>query len=102
LAEQSANDGGKQARSPGSTKETVKTIACGNAGLFSGGPVVTNARVYYTTRAAAGASAPGIPRALYWAENSAQLGRIAPRDSEVVFEIGCLKIECTVITRESG
>src|SRR5258708_21142327 len=30
----------------------------------SGGPVVTNARVYYTTRAAAGASAPGIPHAL--------------------------------------
>jgi len=26
--------------------------------------VVTNARVYYTTRAAAGASAPGIPCAL--------------------------------------
>jgi hypothetical protein len=30
----------------------------------SGGPVVTNARVYYTPRAAAGASAPGIPHAL--------------------------------------
>jgi len=26
------SDGGKQARSPGSAKETVKTIACGNAG----------------------------------------------------------------------
>src|SRR6202158_2420433 len=30
----SADDGGKGARSPGSTKETVKTIACGNAGRF--------------------------------------------------------------------
>jgi len=26
------SDGGKRARSPGSTKETVKTIACGNVG----------------------------------------------------------------------
>ena len=31
-----ADDGGKQARSPGSSKETVKTIACGNAGRFRG------------------------------------------------------------------
>jgi hypothetical protein len=30
----------------------------------SGVTVVTNARVYYTPRAAAGASAPGIPCAL--------------------------------------
>ncbi len=29
----SASDGDKKARSPGSAKETVKTIACGNAGL---------------------------------------------------------------------
>src|SRR3979490_2336123 len=28
----SAGNGGKTARSPGSTKETVKTIACGNVG----------------------------------------------------------------------
>src|SRR5258708_16063251 len=32
----------------------------------SGEPVVTNARAYYTTRAAAGASAPGIPHALFF------------------------------------
>jgi hypothetical protein len=51
----SADDGGKQARSPGSAKETVKTIAQGMPG-DSGEPVVTNARVYYTPRAAAGAS----------------------------------------------
>ena len=40
-----------------------KTIARGMPGV-SGVTVVTNARVTYTTRAAAGASAPGIPRAL--------------------------------------
>ena len=45
---------------------------------------MTNARVYYTTRAAAGASAPGIPHAL-WAENLARLGRIAPREGEALF-----------------
>src|ERR1700726_4549152 len=49
------NDGGKQARSSGSAKETVKTIARGMPGV-SGVTVVTNARVYYTPRAAAGAS----------------------------------------------
>jgi hypothetical protein len=38
-----------------STKETVKTIAQGMPG-DSGVTVVTNSRVYYTTRAAAGAS----------------------------------------------
>jgi hypothetical protein len=38
-----------------SAKETVKTIAQGMPG-DSGEPVVTNARVYYTPRAAAGAS----------------------------------------------
>ena len=38
-----------------SSKETVKTIAQGMPG-DSGEPVVTNARAFYTTRAAAGAS----------------------------------------------
>jgi hypothetical protein len=46
-----------------SAKETVKTIARGMPG-DSGVLVVTNARVTYTTRAAAGAPAPGIPCAL--------------------------------------
>src|ERR1700674_5665496 len=41
-----------------------KTIARGMPGV-SGVLVVTNARVYYTTRAAAGALAPGIPHALF-------------------------------------
>src|SRR5260221_11032127 len=55
----------------------------------SGGPVVTNARVYYTSRAAAGATAPGMPHALNGAENSAQLGRITPRDREDVSSRHC-------------
>ena len=60
----SDDDGDKKARFTGeSTKETVKTIARGMPG-DSGVTVVTNARAYYTTRAAAGASAPGIPCAL--------------------------------------
>ena len=40
-----------------------KTTARGMPGV-SGVTVVTNARAFYTTRAAAGASAPGIPCAL--------------------------------------
>jgi hypothetical protein len=59
----SADDGGKRARSPGSAKEAVKTIARG-CRAFSGVTVVTNARVYYTTRAAAGASGARHPCAL--------------------------------------
>jgi len=38
-----------------STKETVKTIVQEMPDV-SGGPVVTNARAFYTTRAAAGAT----------------------------------------------
>ena len=45
------------------------TVACGNAGCF-GVSVVTNARAIYTTRAAAGALAPGIPHALPWAKRT--------------------------------
>jgi len=47
-----------------STKETVKTIVQEMPDV-SGGPVVTNARAFYTTRAAAGALASGIPRAFF-------------------------------------
>src|SRR5260221_12245269 len=58
------DDGGKRARSPGRARnKPLKPLRAGMPGC-SGGPVVTNARVYYTTRAAAGASAPGIPHAL--------------------------------------
>src|SRR5260221_10076215 len=60
----STDDGGKRARSPGRARyKPLKPLRAGMPGC-SGGPVVTNARVYYTTRAAAGASAPGIPHAL--------------------------------------
>ena len=52
----SANDGGKRARSPGRARyKPLKPLRAGMPGC-SGGPVVTNARVYYTPRAAAGAS----------------------------------------------
>src|ERR1700720_3642194 len=70
-----------------STKETVKTIACGNAGC-SGATVVTNARAYYTTRAAAGATGTRhSPRPLFSGRRiHAQLGRIAPRDRGGVFD----------------
>src|SRR5258708_35026797 len=59
----------------------------------SGGPVVTNARVYYTTRAATGASAPGIPHALKGRKFLARLGRTAPRDREAVFTRHCERSE---------
>jgi hypothetical protein len=54
------------AKEPGPRGEhdiSRKTIARGMPGV-SGVTVVTNARAFYTTRAAAGASAPGIPCAL--------------------------------------
>src|ERR1039458_9748631 len=63
-----------------STKETVKTIARGMPDV-SGVTVVTNARAFYTPRAAAGA--PGARHSLrplcLGADVSAQLGRSAPR-----------------------
>src|SRR5258708_15707585 len=55
----------------------------------SGVTVVTNARVYYTPRAAAGASgARHSLRPLYSGRTiRAQLGRIAPREGGVMFSI---------------
>jgi hypothetical protein len=63
-----------------SAKETVKTIARGMPGV-SGVTVVTNARAFYTTRAAAGApSARHSLRPLFSGPMiSYELGRIAPR-----------------------
>ena len=52
----SADDGGKQARSPGRARRNPLKPLRGECRAFSGVTVVTNARVYYTTRAAAGAS----------------------------------------------
>src|ERR1700733_6509403 len=76
-----------------SAKETVKTIARGMPGV-SGVTVVTNARVYYTPRAAAGA--PGARHSL----RPLSLGRnlltkLARMRGEIAVacEMGCLKIE---------
>jgi len=56
------NDGDNKSPITGeSSKETVNTIACGNAGC-PGATVVTNARAYYSTRALRVQRAPGIPR----------------------------------------
>src|SRR6202011_853907 len=50
------HDGGKQARSPGRARRKPLKPLRGECRAFSGVTVVTNARVYYTPRAAAGAS----------------------------------------------
>src|SRR5450755_1116068 len=74
-----------------STKETVKTIARGMPGV-SGVTVVTNARAFYTTRAAAGApSARHSLRPLIFRRRDflAKLGRIALREWERVFYRPC-------------
>jgi hypothetical protein len=52
----SADDGDKKARSPGRARRKPLKPLRGECRAFSGVTVVTNARVYYTTRAAAGAS----------------------------------------------
>jgi hypothetical protein len=60
----SIGDGDNKARSPGRARnKPLKPLRAGMPG-DPGVSVVTNARVYYTTRAAAGARAPGIPHAL--------------------------------------
>jgi hypothetical protein len=52
----SADDGDKQARSPGRARRKPLKPLRGECRAFSGVTVVTNARAFYTTRAAAGAS----------------------------------------------
>src|SRR6202521_5275498 len=52
----SAGDSGKKARSPGRARSKPLKPLRGECRAFSGVTVVTNARVYYTPRAAAGAS----------------------------------------------
>jgi len=52
----SADDGGKKARSPGRVRSKPLKPLRGECRAFSGVTVVTNARVTYTPRAAAGAS----------------------------------------------
>ena len=85
----SAGDGGKQARSPGRARRKPLKPLRGECWAPSV-TVVTNSRVFYTTREAAGA--PGARHSLLPLISRdkvpAQLGRIAPREREAVFEIG--------------
>jgi hypothetical protein len=56
--------GAKEPGPRGERENKLVTPSRGECRVFSGVTVVTNARAFYTTRAAAGASAPGIPCAL--------------------------------------
>ena len=81
------DDGDKKARSPGRARRKPLKPLRGECRVISGVTVVTNARVYYPPRAAAGA--PGArhsPRPLIFqkAEFLAQLGRTVSREREVV------------------
>jgi hypothetical protein len=81
----SADDGGKTARSPGSTKETVKTIACRNAGRFRCTRCYSCAFYHYKVHTRPRVQrAPGIPHALCFPgrEIHQRLGRNAPRGRE--------------------
>ena len=87
--------GARVARKPGHPGErgiSRKTIACGNAGC-PGELVVTNARAYYSPRAAAGATGARHSPLPAWGSATpfvsgrkipAQLGRITPREREGV------------------
>jgi hypothetical protein len=82
----SAGDGGKKARSPGRARR--KPLTPSRAGMpgDSGATVVTNACVYYSTHAAAGASGTRhSPRPPFQGGRFLQqLGRIARRECGVV------------------
>jgi hypothetical protein len=78
----SAGDGDKKARSPGSAKETVKTIAQETPGV-SGEPVVTMLVCFFNSHARLRVQrAPGFPCALCFETACffVQLGRAAPRE----------------------
>jgi hypothetical protein len=81
-----AGDGDKQARSPGRARRKPLKPLRGECRVISGVTVVTNARVYYTPRAAAGA--PGARHSLrpliQKAEFLAQLGRTVSRERRFV------------------
>jgi hypothetical protein len=74
-------DGGKQARSPGSAKETVKTIRVRECRVIPvylwSYPRAFFARDPWVQRA------PGIPHALFGRKVLAKLGHISPRDVSV-------------------
>src|ERR1700738_245376 len=99
----SADDGGKRARSPrGARRKPLKPLR-GECRAFSGVTVVTNARVYYTPRAAAGASGARHSLRPLITEGGmfpAKLARLARRDREAVLAtMCCLKIESVAIHR---
>ncbi len=84
-------DGGNSASLPGeSTKDTVKTIRAGKAGMFRRHPSSARARLI-RTRDFGCQPAPGLPCALLsrgGQEGSARLGRKLPRECEHVSAIG--------------
>jgi len=64
----------------GEREISCNTIACGNAGC-PGATVVTNARAYYSTRAAAGAGHPAFPTpSISGRKIHAPLGHIVQRE----------------------
>jgi hypothetical protein len=85
----SADDGGKTARSPGRARhKLLKPLRAGMPG-DSGVLVVTRVRSTNTSaHEAAGATGTRhSPRPLWGRKINANLGRIAPRDREVMFEL---------------
>src|ERR1700688_3388387 len=88
----SAGDGGKKARSPGRARRKPLKPLRGECRAFSGVTVVTNARVYYTPRAAAGASGARDslrPRIGEGGSFTAKLARSTRRDREFVSRRHC-------------
>jgi hypothetical protein len=69
-----------------STKETVKTIACGNVGR-TGVPEVKHSRASPLPRGCGCSGAPGVPHALFGRKIQQRLGRFAPRDLYACLEI---------------
>ncbi|HEX9590578.1 MAG TPA: hypothetical protein VGA15_22895, partial [Bradyrhizobium sp.] len=95
-AEQSVDDGGKQARSPGRARSKPLKPLRGECRAFSGVTVVTNARVYYTPRAAAGASGARHSLRPLIGEGGkfrAKLARVKRRDREAV----CIEVVCIAV-----
>src|ERR1700682_499302 len=83
----SADDGGKTAPVTKSTKETVKTIACGNAGRFRCTRCYSCAFYQYKVHTRPRVQrAPGIPHALMGRKIKARLGRIASRGANLCLE----------------
>jgi hypothetical protein len=77
-------DGGKQARSPGRARnKLLKPLRAGMPG-DPGATVVTNARAFYTTRAAAGATGTRHSPRPPGRTSFLQSGRLAPRKRAAV------------------